>query len=125
MTRLIPTLLILLLTSCGVDKAQQIAHGEKLFHSVHVGKNKVIGCISCHTLKPDITTVGPSLYALNLRAGKLVAELSAEQYIKQSIINPDAYIVSGYSPAVMFAHYQDELSEEEINAIIAYLMNLK
>jgi mono/diheme cytochrome c family protein len=121
MIRLIPVLLILLSTSCGVDKAQQVAHGEKLFHSVHIGKNNVIGCISCHTLKPDITTAGPSLYAFNLRADKLVAELSAEQYIKQSIINPDAYIVNGYSPAVMFAHYQDELSNDEITALVAFL----
>ena len=125
MIRLISVLLVLLLCSCANQKAQQIAQGEKLFHSVHLGKNNVIGCISCHTLKPDVTTVGPSLYALNLRASHLISGLTAEQYIKQSIINPDAYIVSGYSPAVMFAHYQDELSDDEINAIIAYLMSLK
>ncbi len=85
----------------------------------------MVGCISCHSLKTDVTTVGPSLYGINLRADKLVAGLTAQQYIKESIINPDAYLVSGYEPAVMFAHYKQELSEAEINAIVAYLLNLK
>lgn len=125
MIRIILTVLTLLSSSCGIDTSQQIVEGEKLFHSVHIGKNNVIGCISCHSLKPDIKTVGPSLYGINLRAQYMVDGLNTKQYIKQSIINPDAYIASGFSPAIMFAHYQNELSEKEINAIIMYLMNLK
>ena len=125
MIRFLLALIVALPISCGLNKATQIEQGKALFHSVHIGKNKVIGCISCHTLKPNVKTVGPSLYSLSLRADKLVAGLTAQQYIKESIINPDAYLVSGYEPAVMFTRYKQELSEAEINAIVAYLLNLK
>lgn len=113
-----------LLQACQSIESQSIEQGKKLFNQVHIGKNNVIGCISCHSLKPEIATVGPSLFGLNLRAEYLVPNLNAQQYIKQSIINPDAYIVSGYSPAIMFAHYEDELTQEEIDALVQYLRKL-
>lgn len=115
--------LILFLCSCN-EKDISINKGKKLFNKVHIGKNNVIGCISCHSLKPEIKTVGPSLYAIGLRAGLLVKDQSAKQYLKQSIINPDAYIVSGYTPAVMFAHYQVELNDNEINDLVNFLYSL-
>jgi cytochrome c peroxidase len=107
------------------DKNQNIEQGKILFHQVHIGKNNVIGCISCHSLNLQIQTVGPSLSGLGLRAGKLVTNMSATEYIKQSIINPDAYIVSGYAPATMFAHYKTELTDIEINSLVAFLQSLK
>ncbi|MBL4661797.1 MAG: c-type cytochrome [Alcanivoracaceae bacterium] len=117
-------LLILSLQACS-DKAKSRQQGELLFYRVHIGKNNVIGCISCHSLKTDIKTTGPSLFAIGLRAGKLIEGVSAKDYLQQSIINPDAFIVSGYSPAIMFAHYQDELTETEINSLVTFLQSLK
>ncbi|MBL4772778.1 MAG: c-type cytochrome [Alcanivoracaceae bacterium] len=105
------------------EKSRQL--GELLFHQVHIGKNNVIGCISCHSLKTDIKTVGPSLFGIGLRTNKLVNGMSAQEYLKQSIINPNAHVVSGYSPAIMFAHYQDELNETEINNLVNFLLSLK
>jgi cytochrome c2 len=115
--------LIIFLSSC-TSHDDLIKQGKKLFNTVHIGKNNVIGCISCHSIKPDISTVGPSLYGIALRADKLVKDMPAEDYLRQSIINPDAYIVSGYLPATMFSHYKDELSEQEINQLVAYLTSL-
>ena len=114
---------LMLLACSGSEKARQ--QGELLFHKVHIGDNNVIGCTSCHSLKTDIKTVGPSLFAIGLRADKLIEGISAKEYLRQSIINPDSYIVSGYSPAIMFAHYQDELTETEINNLVTYLQSLR
>ncbi|VAW40165.1 hypothetical protein MNBD_GAMMA01-2129 [hydrothermal vent metagenome] len=100
----------------------KIKQGKILFNKSHLGANNVIGCIACHSLKPDILTVGPSLYKIKLRAGLLIENQTAEQYIRQSIINPDAYIVSGYMPAIMFAHYQTELTATEIQQLVAFLL---
>lgn len=116
--------IIIGLTSCDT-KNLSIEQGKNLFQQVHIGKNNVIGCISCHSLNSQIQTVGPSLSGLGLRADKLITGMSATEYIKQSIINPDAYIVSGYAPATMFAHYKTELTEDEIGALVVFLQSLK
>jgi len=116
--------IILSLFACS-NNQNTLLLGEQLFHQAHMGKNNVIGCISCHSLKTDIKTTGPSLFAIGLRAGKLIEGVSAKDYLQQSIINPDAYIVSGYSPAIMFAHYQDELTATEIDSLVIFLQSLR
>ena len=99
--------------------------GKTLFYQTHLGDNRVIGCISCHTVKAEAITVGPSLYGVAHRAELMQTNTSARQYLKQSIINPDAFIVSGYQPAVMYAHYGDELSHQQVNDLVNYLLTLK
>ncbi|MCF6288344.1 MAG: cytochrome c [Proteobacteria bacterium] len=116
-------LAIIVLPAC-TDKETEIQKGRQLFQQMHLGQNKVIGCIACHSLKADIKTVGPSLYALGLRADKIVEGLTGEEYIIQSIINPDAYIVSGYAPAIMIADYDRALSSKQIKALAAFLNSL-
>ena len=117
------SLLVLFLTACSPEQSP-VEQGEKLFKQTHIGKNKVIGCIACHSIKPNQIIIGPSLAGLSLRAPYLVAGQSAQEYIKNSIINPDSHIVDGYLPAVMFSGYSQELSEEEINYIVEYLVQL-
>ncbi len=101
-----------------------IKQGELLFMQKHIGKSKVVGCIACHSIKPNQVIIGPSLAGLSIRAPHLVEGETAQQYIKNSIINPDAYIVKGFLPAVMFSHYSEELSEQEIDSLVQYLSKL-
>ena len=103
------------------DKKDAVKQGELLFNKKHIGVNKVIGCVSCHSVKPDQVIVGPSLSGLSIRAPHLVSGQTGKEYIKNSIINPDSYVVGGYLPAVMFPHYAQELSNEEIDALVEYL----
>ena len=98
--------------------------GEKLFQQKHLGKNKMIGCVLCHSIKKGEVIIGPSLAGLSLRAGHIVAGQTAKQYIKTSIINPDAHIVDGFLPSTMLSGYKEALSENELNALIAYLLQL-
>ncbi len=118
--------MLILITACSPEKNTEdtVKQGEKLFNQKHIGKNKVVGCVACHSIKPNQVIIGPSLAGLSIRAAHLVAGESAQQYIKNSIINPDAYIVEGYLPAVMFSHYVDELSEAEIDELVNYLSQL-
>ncbi len=116
-------LISLLLSACAPNNPE--VQGKHLFEQVHIGKNNVIGCVSCHTIRVDIKTTGPSLYGIGLRAGLMIEGTSARQYLKESIINPDAFIVSGYSPAVMYAHYHSELNDQEIDSLVSYLLTLK
>jgi cytochrome c2 len=48
------------------------------------------GCTSCHSLAGVSTTgqIGPSLLGLSARAGDRVEGLEAEDYIRQSVLDP-------------------------------------
>lgn len=101
------------------------ANGEKLFAAAVLGANNAPGCITCHSLEPDVVIVGPSQAGLGTRAATRVPGKSAEDYIRESIVNPNAYLVEGFAEGVMYQNYGTDLTEAEINDIIAYTLTLK
>ncbi len=48
---------------------------------------------------------------------------SADEYLHQSLVEPNAYVVEGYVEGVMQS-YKD-LSEAQLNDLVAYLLTLK
>jgi mono/diheme cytochrome c family protein len=99
------------------------AAGEALFSSAIIGTQA--GCITCHSLTPDEVIVGPSMAGISSRAGSAVSGQSAEEYIRESILTPDAHLVEGFPAGTMPQVWGDELSDEQLNQIIAYLMTLE
>lgn len=81
-------------------------------------------CATCHALEPDVVIVGPSLAGIATRAGTRVPGLSAEQYIRDSLLNPGDYVVAGFQN-VMAQNLADMLSSEQINDLIAFLLTLE
>ncbi len=84
---------------------------------------KANGCLGCHSLTGQII-VGPTWKGLfgskaELTDGTTV--LVDEEYIKESILNPNAKIVAGFNP-VMPAY---QFSDEELDSIIAYLKTIR
>jgi len=79
------------------------------------------GCGGCHTFKPAGTDaqVGPDLD--NLVADAKKAGEPEDSYIKQSIVDPDAVIVSGYQAGVMPTTFGQTLSPEELDGLVAFL----
>ncbi len=100
------------------------ANGEKLFAQATIGTRSAPGCITCHSLEPGVVMTGPSQHGVGLRAAGRVPGLSAEEYLRQSIVNPNAYVVEGFDAGVMYMTYEAELSEQEINDLVAYLLTL-
>ena len=80
-------------------------------------------CANCHTLT-DIDLLGPGFAGMADRAATRVPGLSAEEYIRQSIVDPAANIVEGNWPEdeVMPTSYAEEYSEQDINDLVAFLM---
>ena len=72
-----------------------------------------------------LVKVGPSHASVGARAGDQVAGQSAEEYIKESVIDPNAHVVDGYSPGVMYQNYANELTDVQIDALVAYMMSLQ
>jgi cytochrome c oxidase subunit 2 len=78
------------------------------------------GCNGCHTYKPAGAsgTVGPDLDKLPAfarRAGKPL-----EQFIRESIVNPDAYVEPGYPKGVMPGTFSS-LPKSQLDALVSFL----
>lgn len=101
------------------------ANGERLFAQATIGANNAPGCITCHSLEPDVVIVGPSQAGLATRAQTRVAGMSAADYIHQSIVEPNAYIVEGFAEGLMYQNYGTDLTEQEINDLVAYTLTLE
>ena len=54
-----------------------------------------IFCVNCHELDATIGDYGPGFEGIAERASTRVADLSAEEYLRQSIVDPEAYVVEG------------------------------
>ncbi|MEZ5340062.1 MAG: hydrogenase iron-sulfur subunit [Acidimicrobiales bacterium] len=96
-----------------------VSEGMAVFNSRSGGACKV-----CHSVEPGGDGVGPSLAGIGTRGADRLPGLSAADYIRQSILSPDAYIVDGYRAGQMLDIYQDRLSPEELDALVAYLSSL-
>jgi cytochrome c2 len=101
-----------------------VDQGKIIFNKKHLGKDKVIGCVLCHSVKTGQVIIGPSLAGLSIRAPHIVKGETADQYIRNAITNPDAYIVKGFTPAIMLSNYESMLTKDEVDALVAYLMTL-
>jgi len=86
-----------------------------------------LGCTVCHTISsiPEaIGLLGPNQDRLATTAANRVEGLSAEEYIRQSILDPSAFIVEGFFD-LMPSNFGDLLSEEELNDLVAFLLTLE
>lgn len=113
----------------GAAGAGDAANGEELYMMTTIGDSGAPGCITCHSVEAtddpmQPSPVGPSHYGLADRAGDYVEGMSAEQYIRESIVEPNAHLVEGFPEGVMYQNYADDLTEQQINDLVAYLMTL-
>lgn len=99
------------------------ARGEALFKQQTIGEAP--GCATCHSLQPDQVIVGPSLADIGLRARTRVEGLTAEEYLHQSIVEPDAYVVEGFDPGIMYQDFEDALTDEQLYDLEAFLLTLE
>jgi cytochrome c oxidase subunit 2 len=78
------------------------------------------GCGSCHTFKPAGATgkVGPDLDKLAEYAKKAGKPLP--DFVRQSIVDPSAYVEKGYPDNVM-PHTYKSLPKQQLDALVQYL----
>jgi len=91
------------------------ASGEKIFAE--------LGCATCH--RSDSQGRGPNLQGVfgkpvQLEDGRIVTV--DENYIRESILDPGAKIVKGFKPVM--PTFQGLISEEQLNALLAYVKSL-
>jgi mono/diheme cytochrome c family protein len=89
--------------------------GEQIFTAA--------GCAGCHTLAKAGAngTIGPNLNELPSQAGNIEPGTSAEDYVKESILDPSAFVVKGFKDGVMPV-YKGKLSDAQVAALVKYLL---
>lgn len=93
-----------------------VASGEDIFNDK-----------ACHTCHADLP-IGPAFPgdpALAVRAETRRAGYSAELYVYESVVSPQAYVVAGFEGDVMPKDFGEKLSPQDIADLIAYLMTMK
>ena len=115
----------------GTDISQElypgdVARGEELATSQ--------GCVGCHVS----TTTGPAWApsegepGIGDRALTRIAQAdytgqatTAEQYLFESIVNTNVFVVEGYQPNLMPGTYSQSLTIEDASDLIAYMLTIK
>jgi cytochrome c oxidase subunit 2 len=79
------------------------------------------GCAGCHTFKPAGSTgaTGPDLG--NLSAAAQAAGKPLEQFVRESIVDPNAYIAKGYQPNIMPSTF-DSLPKSQLDALVQFIV---
>lgn len=93
--------------------------GKKLFN---------MKCTACHYADQDLVKIGPSLkgvfgHEVKTHDGKTV--VADENYIRESILDPQSVVVAGFGPRSSMTPFQGQLSEKEILALIEYIKSNK
>jgi mono/diheme cytochrome c family protein len=81
------------------------------------------GCADCHTIEGvSRADIGPALTTIAQVAASRQADLSAEEYIRESFLIPNAYIVEGYETTADEHTCGGILSERQLDELVAYLL---
>jgi len=77
------------------------------------------GCTGCHA-RAGVSEgfIGPDLTDLADRAGDRVDGLTADEYVRQSVLEPQAYIVSGYGGQMPVL----PVDAAELDALVEFLL---
>ena len=103
--------------------AGDATRGDTLFHGK--GDGGKYPCSACHSLTAGQTLVGPSLAGIATRGATTLAGYSAEQYVHESIVLPDAYVVEGFNPGIMPQTFGAQMTKQELADLVAFLMTQK
>jgi mono/diheme cytochrome c family protein len=108
----------LLASACGqpVARTDPVARGRSLYG--------VVGCTTCHEPNSYGGSTGPRLDHIGSIAATRRAGMTAEEYIRESILDPLAYEVPGYE-GFLSRRFDEALSVRDLDDLVAYLVSLK
>jgi cytochrome c oxidase subunit 2 len=92
-----------------MSQEELVALGEQLFTST---------CSACHGEQDG---AGPAFTGMGEWAATRIEGMSAEAYLHESIVDPGAYVVEGFSN-IMPKGFGDQYSETELAGMVAYII---
>ncbi len=117
---IIVLIIVLLLAGCATSG--NAGHGAQIFSQ---GQADAPPCSTCHQVVNGQVgfSIGPNLARVAERAAPRVVGMTAAEYLRQSILEPHRYVVSGYRD-MMYPDYGTHLAEQDIEDLITYLLTL-
>lgn len=118
--------LLLLLAACGGEAAQpagETRQGDALIGEQVFATGASPACRSCHSLEPGQRLAGPSLAGIATRA--TASGKSADDFLRQEIVSPNAVIAQGFAANMMPATYGSQLTQQQLDDLVAYLLTLE
>jgi len=118
-------------TACGGGEEEasagpSVSNGQKLYRQTTIGSASAPGCITCHSdTDPDWVGAGPSHVGIGTEAQTRVEGMSAEEYLRDSIVNPENHLTEGYAAGVMYQSYGTDLPAPQIDDLVAYMLSLE
>ncbi len=107
------------LAAVDVPPAPGVTAGQEVFAS------RTAGCSICHSVRAGDDGVGPSLAGVADRAISRIDGVTAREYLRSSILDPDSFIVDGYRAGQMLDVYDTKLSAAEVDGLVEYLLTLR
>ncbi len=117
----------------GTDITRALPDGD-VAAGLELAESAQAGCSACHL----ISNVGPAWEAaggepgigrraeLRIQASDYSGEATtATQYLLESIVNSNAYVVEGYDPALMPKDYGQRLTAQQAADLIEYMLSLE
>lgn len=112
------------------DEWIKTPEGESELDKVAVGFNvvKMNGCVACHS-SDGTKLVSESFKGIWGKSRKVITDgkereiVVDEEYIKRSVLEPNADVLVGYNAGLM-PSYKTQLSEDEISQVAEYIKSL-
>lgn len=95
------------------------ARGEMLFNGQVNGQYP---CYACHGLYEGQISTCPNIVGVAARAAERIPGYSAEQYLRESIVSPDAYVVADFPSGIMPQDFAEKMTAQDLADLIAFLM---
>jgi cytochrome c551/c552 len=83
------------------------------------------GCATCHTFQPagSTGTLGPNLDTAPTSDAKADKNMALAAFVKESIVNPDAYIAKGFNKGLMPKTFGSSIKGADLNDLVAFILS--
>jgi cytochrome c oxidase subunit 4 len=107
-----------------------VATGQQIFLTGQ-GEGAATACFTCHTIAGvpgAVGLLGPDLTHIGTDAANRQPGVSAEDYLRQSITEPETFVAEGVEravPGLMLTALTAGLTEGDVDALVAFLLEQK
>lgn len=100
------------------EAADPVARGRNVYNER--------GCGGCHTVDGlSVGIVGPNLTHIGSIAETRISGMPAADYLRQSVLDPNAFVVEGFPSNVMPQNFNELITPEQLDDLIAFLLAQK